>query len=74
MIEHSQQENPFKITITLSGIRELQDYKNGILGVLKHITINDSSQELIDNLKLVYRLLGHLSLDDEDLSQTSNNP
>lgn len=62
---YNQKENPLEITIPLSGIRELQDYKNGILGVLKHITINDSSQELIDNLKLVYKLLGHLSLDDE---------
>ena len=71
MIEHSQKENPLKITIPLSGIQELCDYKNGILGVLKHITINDSSQELIDNLKLVYRL-GYLVLDDEDLSRNQN--
>ena len=68
MRELSQKESPLKITIPLSGMRELQDYKNGILGVLKHITINDSSQELIDNLKLGYKLLGHLSLDDEGIS------
>lgn len=73
MIELSQKESPLKIIIPLSGIRELQDYKNGILGVLKHITINDSSQGLIDNLKLVYKLLGHLSLDDGDLSKTAIN-
>ena len=32
MIEYDQKENKSKISIPLSGIQELCDYKNGILG------------------------------------------
>ena len=67
MIENSQNKTQFKITIPLSGIQELQDYKNGILRVLKEIEIDNISVELKDNLKAVYKLLGHLSLEDVSL-------
>lgn len=65
MIENSQNKTQFKITIPLSGIQELQDYKNGILRVLKEI--DNISVELKDNLKTVYKLLSHLSLKDVSL-------
>lgn len=73
MIEYSQKETQLKITIPLSGIQELCDYKNGTLGVLKNIEIDDCSRELVDNLKSVYKLLEQLELDERFLSQNKDS-
>ncbi|MCG8321289.1 MAG: hypothetical protein MI921_17430 [Cytophagales bacterium] len=78
MTEYNQKENYLKITIPLSGIDELQDYKNGILRVLKEIEIDNISGELKDSLKSVYKLLSHLSLIEKSISDcnylNSKNP
>lgn len=70
MKKYKQKRARLKITIYLSGIQELQDYKNGILGILKEIEINGISAEMQDNLKSVYRLLNHLALNDKFKIQT----
>lgn len=64
MKKYKQKRARLKITIYLSRIQELQDYKNGILGILKEIEINDLSEEMQNNLKSVYMLLNHLALND----------
>ena len=64
MKKYKQKKARLKITIYLSGIQELQDYKNGILGILKEIKINGISEEMQNNLKSVYGLLNHLALND----------
>ena len=65
MIEYNQEKDPIKITIPLSGTEELCDYLNGVLGVLQQIDLNSADKELIAHVKSVYKLLGHLSLEEE---------
>lgn len=72
MIEFNQKENQLKITIPLSGIQELCNYQKGILGILRKIKIENCSPKLQENLKSVYKLLDHLVLDKEFLSQNEN--
>lgn len=69
MIEYDQKENPLKITIPLSGIEELQNYQNGVLGVLRQFEIEDCDPELIGYVMSVYKLLGHIILEEEFFSQ-----
>ena len=72
MIEYNQKENQLKITIPLSGIQELCDYQKGILGILRQIEIDKCGPKLTENLKSVYKLLDHLVLDQDFLSQNEN--
>ena len=69
MIEYDQIENPLKITIPLSGIEELQSYQNGVLGVLRQFEIEDCDPELIGYVMSVYKLLGHIILEEKFFSQ-----
>lgn len=69
MIEYNEKEDQLKITIPLSGIEELCDFQSGVLGVLRQIDINSASKELIANVMSVYKLLGHISLDEGFFSQ-----
>ncbi|MDN5214696.1 hypothetical protein QQ020_21635 [Fulvivirgaceae bacterium BMA12] len=65
MIVFNEKEDQLKITIPLSGIEELSDYQSGILGVLRQIDINTAGKELIAHVMSVYKLLGHVSLEEE---------
>ncbi len=69
MIEYNQNENQLTIKIPVAGIQELYAYQKSILALLGEIEIDKCSQSLIENLKSVYRLLGHLLLDGEFLSE-----
>ena len=66
MIEYNEKEDQAKIIIPLSGIYELESYRNGILGMLRKIEFEDCIRdwESKENLKSVYRLLIHLSPDE----------
>ena len=70
MIEYNQKENQLKITIPLSGIEELQSYQNAVLGVIRQFEIEDCDPELMGYIMLVYKLLGHIMLDEEFFYQT----
>ena len=69
MIVYNEKENLLKITIPLLGIEELRDYQNGVLGVLRQIEIEDCNPELLGYIMSVYKLLGHIMLDEEFFSQ-----
>lgn len=69
MIEYNQKENQLSIKIPISGIQELHAYRESILKVLSHIEIDDCSGAFVENLKAVYRLLGHLTADAEYLAE-----
>ncbi|MDN5214518.1 hypothetical protein QQ020_20725 [Fulvivirgaceae bacterium BMA12] len=69
MKKYNEKENRLKLAIPFSGIEELQDYKNGIMGVLRQIKINKSNQELINHIRSVYKLLGYLVEEEESLSR-----
>ena len=73
MKKYKQKRAQLKIIIYLSGIQELQDYKNGILGILKEIEINGITEKMQNNLKSVYRLLNHLALKDRFEIQIPEN-
>ena len=72
MIEYNQKENMLVIKIPISGIHELYTYQKSILAVLGKIEIDDCSQAFVENLKAVYKLLEHLALDAEFLSEYGN--
>lgn len=69
MVEYNQKENLLAIKIPISGINELYKYQKSILAVLGKIEIDDCNQAFVENLKAVYKLLGHLALDAEFLSE-----
>ncbi|MDN5211851.1 hypothetical protein QQ020_07305 [Fulvivirgaceae bacterium BMA12] len=69
MIESDHHENPKWVQITLSGIHELSDYQNGVLGILKEIEINESGQVFKEDLKLIHRILNYLLVDNEFVSR-----
>ncbi|MDN5210479.1 hypothetical protein QQ020_00420 [Fulvivirgaceae bacterium BMA12] len=69
MIVYNEKEGQLKIIIPLSGIEELCDYQSGILGVLRQIDINTASKELSAQVMSVYKLLGHISLEEEFFAQ-----
>ena len=69
MIEYNQKEGQLAIKIPISGINELYSYQKSILAVLGRIEIHDCNRAFVENLKAVYKLLGHLALDAEFLSE-----
>ncbi|MCG8322169.1 MAG: hypothetical protein MI921_21920 [Cytophagales bacterium] len=71
MIEYNQKTNQLSIKIPISGMHELYAYQKSILAVLSHIEIDDCSPAFLENLKAVYRLLNHLTIDPAFLSEHS---
>ena len=65
MIVYNEKKNLLKITIPLSGIEELEDYQDGVLEVLRQFEIEDCDPELIRHVMSVYKLLGHIMLDEK---------
>ena len=65
MIVYNEKKNLLKITIPLSGIEELENYQDGVLEVLRHFEIEDCNPELIRHIMSVYKLLGHIMLDEK---------
>jgi hypothetical protein len=61
MIEEAN--SGFKIVIPISDLEELANYQNGMLGILRKIEIDNRDPELTENLKYVYKLLMHLTSD-----------
>ncbi len=51
------------IEITVSDIHELQAYQKGILGVLAKVELDSCDQSLKEDVKSVYKLLGHLIIE-----------
>ena len=56
-----------QLTIPIAGEQELEAYKKAILGVLSKIAILNCDEVLLENVKSVYKLLGHLN-DDSRIS------
>ncbi|MEO9805261.1 MAG: hypothetical protein ABJF04_18530 [Reichenbachiella sp.] len=69
MVSYNQNKNTLEVNISVPGICELYDYQKGLLGILGEIQINDCDELLKENLKSVYKLLGHLLLDSNFLKQ-----
>lgn len=69
MISYNQTKNEIELTIPVAGIAELYSYQKGLLAILSEIKINELDDELEENLKSVYQLLGHLLLDHSFLNQ-----
>ena len=65
MIVYNEKKNLLKITIPLSGIEELENYQDGVLEVLRQFDIEDCDPELIRHVMSVYKLLGHIMLDEK---------
>ena len=65
MIVYNEKKNLLKITIPLSGIEELENYQDGVLEVLRQFDIEECDPELIRHVMSVYKLLGHIMLDEK---------
>ena len=65
MIVYNEKKNLLKIIIPLSGVEELEGYQDGVLEVLRKIDIEDCDPELIRHVMSVYKLLGHIMLDEK---------
>ena len=69
MVTANSQKNQLIITIANAGIPDLLNYRDGILGLLGNIEINNCNPELKEHLKTVYKLLLHLQPDEDFLAQ-----
>jgi hypothetical protein len=69
MLSYNSDADQIKIVIPVSGIEEIHSYRKGIMGILKLVEIDESDEYLKENLKSVYQLLNHLSIDKSVLFQ-----
>ena len=72
MIVYNEKKNLLKITIPLSGVEELENYQEGVLNVLRQFDIEDCDPELIRHIMSVYKLLGHIVLDEKYFFRNKN--
>lgn len=63
MIKYDEEANQAWITIPITGIHELSDYQNGVLGILKKIETDKDDEALKEDLKNFHRLLNYLLVD-----------
>jgi hypothetical protein len=63
MIEYSEKSNQLQIKIPISSLEKLDEYQQGIRGLLSRIEIGGCDPELKENLKSVYELLSNLRAD-----------
>ena len=73
MIVHNEKKNLLKITIPISGVEELENYQDGVLKVLRLIDIEDCDPELTRHVMSVYKLLGHIMLDEKFFSKNKKS-
>lgn len=64
MINDNQKKYPTYIKIPLTEEKELEVYKDGILGILSKVEIHRADKRMIGHLKTVYRLLDCICIQD----------
>ena len=64
MIKYDQEANQVWVTIPLSGIHELSDYQNGVLGILKKVEAGKYNKAFNENLKYFHKFLNHLLVEE----------
>jgi hypothetical protein len=52
-----------KISIPISGLDELQQYRKSIIKLLSKIEINDCNEDIKEDVKVMYKLLSHLAVE-----------
>lgn len=65
MMEFDETTSTLKIIIPVSSMDEVEKYHKGLLGVLRKIEIDNCDPTLRENLKSVYELLSHLTIDED---------
>ena len=73
MIVYNEKKNLLKITIPISAVEELENYQDGVLEVLRLIDIEDCDPELTRHVMSVYKLLGHIMLDEKFFSKNKKS-
>lgn len=64
MIDNNQKKHQRYIKIPLTGEKELEVYKDGILGILSKVEIHRADKRMIGHLKTVYKLLDCIQVQD----------
>jgi hypothetical protein len=64
MIDNNQKKYQTYIKIPLTEEKELEVYKNGILGILSKVEIHREDKRMIGHLKTVYKLLDCIQVQD----------
>ncbi|WP_106792386.1 hypothetical protein [Aquimarina sp. Aq78] len=64
MIDNNQKKFQTYIKIPLTGEKELEVYKDGILGILSKVEVNKADKRMIGHLKTVYKLLDCIQVQD----------
>ncbi|MBG6131613.1 MULTISPECIES: hypothetical protein [Aquimarina] len=62
MIDNNQKKCQTYIKIPLTEEKDLEVYKDGILGILSKVEIHSADQRTIGHLKTVYKLLDCIQL------------
>ena len=65
MLSQEQSENQFDVTVPISDFEELQAYQKGILGILAKVELDSCDQSLKEDIKSVYKLLGHFMMENQ---------
>lgn len=74
MIKYDQGANQVWVTIPVSGIHELSDYQNGVLGILKQIEPEEFEKAFKEELGHFHRFLKHLLVEEGFFSQNEKLP
>ncbi|WP_132065910.1 MULTISPECIES: hypothetical protein [Aquimarina] len=64
MMNNNQKKCQTYIKIPLTGEKELEVYKDGILGILSKVEIHSTDKRMIGHLKTVYKLLDCIQVQD----------
>ncbi|WP_438426236.1 hypothetical protein [Aquimarina macrocephali] len=64
MIDNNQKKCQTYIKIPLTEEKELEVYKDGILGILSKVEIHNADKRMIGYLKTVYKLLDCIEVQD----------
>ncbi len=64
MIDDNQKKYQRYIKIPLTEEKELEVYKNGILGILSKVEVHRADKRMIGHLKTVYKLLDCIQVQD----------
>ncbi len=65
MTSYNSQENHLIVTLPGRNLRDLAEYRKGILSLLARVEIGNCSPEIKSDLKLIYNLLSHLQTKEE---------
>jgi hypothetical protein len=69
MIVHNESLNQLEIIIPRANVKDLLRYRTGLLWILGEIKVEDCNQDRKENLKAVYEVLHHLTVDDSKISK-----